>query len=296
MNTQHMHALITVAHCGSINKASLELGISAPSLKHELDGIEQETGVRVFERSFSGMSLTPSGEVLVDAFQRALDTIDEGVRNARLTAQRGGLAVRVIYVPFHFSEPAGLYSQAIAQYHKEHPDVSVSLKQVKRHGVAGPADVLLGAVDPVATETVGRFLMYIPLYVCVGLDHPLVWRKTVQLADLDLYRLLVPNRETFLHVTAGVLPYLDGRGHDVDWSTAPQLDTAHITIQCLTTYSAAIVIGPNPPIMQTLAAIPLEGYSFAYELYTRKDADPTVLEYAEFISEFYHKATAAPTL
>ena len=107
-------------------------------------------------------------------------------RASRLNA--AGAAVRVVYVPFHFSEPAGLYSQAIAQYHKEHPDVSVSLKQVKRHGVAGPADVLLGAVDPVATETVGRFLMYIPLYVCVGLDHPLVWRKTVQLADLDPYR------------------------------------------------------------------------------------------------------------
>ena len=48
---------------------------------------------------------------------------------------------------------------------------------------------------------------------------------------------------------------------------------------------------PRDPRSVEKTAILSMGYSFAYELFTREDADPTVLEYAEFTAKFFQEAT-----
>lgn len=57
--------IIAVAECKSISKAAEILYISQPSLSRFCSKLEDELGLRLFERSGSGVSLTEAGAVYV---------------------------------------------------------------------------------------------------------------------------------------------------------------------------------------------------------------------------------------
>ena len=57
--------VIAVAECGSISKAADMLYISQPSLSRYISKLEVELGLRLFQRSSDGISLTEAGEVYI---------------------------------------------------------------------------------------------------------------------------------------------------------------------------------------------------------------------------------------
>ena len=58
MNLQQLKYVITVAETKSITKAAGQLYISQPSLSNAIKGLEEETGIAIFVRSRSGVTLT----------------------------------------------------------------------------------------------------------------------------------------------------------------------------------------------------------------------------------------------
>ncbi len=61
MTLQQLNYAITIAECGSLNKAAEILYVSQPSLSSALRELEKEVGIRIFHRSGRGVSLTPDG-------------------------------------------------------------------------------------------------------------------------------------------------------------------------------------------------------------------------------------------
>lgn len=69
-----------VAHLGSIQAASRELGISASAIHRQIAAIEGALGELLFERDAKGMTLTPTGRLVLDLAR------DWRLDNARLWA------------------------------------------------------------------------------------------------------------------------------------------------------------------------------------------------------------------
>ncbi len=73
-----LESFICVAECGSFNKASELLFVSANAIKKRIVSLENETGVQLFERTVKGVNLTPSG----CAFYNDAKNIVENYKNA----------------------------------------------------------------------------------------------------------------------------------------------------------------------------------------------------------------------
>lgn len=64
--------ITTVADCKSVTAAAKKLYISQPSLSHIISKVEQDTGVKLFDRGTAPISLTYAGEIYVETARRIL--------------------------------------------------------------------------------------------------------------------------------------------------------------------------------------------------------------------------------
>lgn len=70
------HAL-EVAKSGSLSKAAEELLIAAPNISRSIKELEADLGITIFDRTQSGMVLTPDGEEFINFAKGILGQIDE---------------------------------------------------------------------------------------------------------------------------------------------------------------------------------------------------------------------------
>lgn len=68
-----------IAHHGSFAKAAKEMGVTRAALSQNLKALETRLNVRLMHRTTRNMSLTESGQKLLDALQPALVTIDDAL-------------------------------------------------------------------------------------------------------------------------------------------------------------------------------------------------------------------------
>lgn len=77
MNLLHMKHAIEVAKAGSLGKAAEALMIAAPNISRSIKELEADLGITIFERTQSGMKLTPEGEEFIRFAKGILGQIDE---------------------------------------------------------------------------------------------------------------------------------------------------------------------------------------------------------------------------
>lgn len=68
MDIRQLEYFRKIAETGSISEAARQLSLSQPPLSYQLRALEEELGVRLFERSRQGVALTEAGKLL---YQRA---------------------------------------------------------------------------------------------------------------------------------------------------------------------------------------------------------------------------------
>lgn len=76
MRTEQLYYLITVARCGSMNKASKELFLTQPALSAAISSLEKEIGTALIKRSKSGVTLTNIGKRVYDDALNILDNVN----------------------------------------------------------------------------------------------------------------------------------------------------------------------------------------------------------------------------
>ena len=76
MNTKLLQQFSMVAHAGSITEASKRLHIAQPALSHAIGNLEEEVGVKLFERHRRGVRLTEPGTVLLEHAHTILRQIE----------------------------------------------------------------------------------------------------------------------------------------------------------------------------------------------------------------------------
>jgi len=119
-----LRVLMHTARTGSLTGAAGVLGITPAAASATLKRLENQLGVRLFERSTRAMRLTPPGQALLDYASRAFDLIAEG--EAQIADDRASL-VGLIRV----SAPSDLARTCLLPWFDEflalHPGVELSL-------------------------------------------------------------------------------------------------------------------------------------------------------------------------
>ncbi len=125
MNLLHIKYAVEVAETGSINKAAERLLIGQPNLSRAVKELECSLGIKIFDRSAKGMTLTPEGETFMSYAKSILGQVDA----LEATFTKG------LYVKQRFSaaaHPSGYISEAFASFSmslSDKPDAELIYKE-----------------------------------------------------------------------------------------------------------------------------------------------------------------------
>lgn len=154
MDLNALKLFVHAAEAGSISEAARRSGSPLPTVSRQLRKLEDELGLRLFERSPKGVVLTPAGNQLLENARPALASLAE-------TEQRlhhaSGVAGRLrISMPPHVEPLWELFRAFRSQYPAVTLDVFVTDRAVDL--VADGIDVALRVGERGAANYVGRTL------------------------------------------------------------------------------------------------------------------------------------------
>jgi len=76
MNLKQLRYFVRITECGSLSKASEELGIAQPALSQQLGALESELGVQLLMRHSRGVTLNDVGQMMTLHFKAILSDVD----------------------------------------------------------------------------------------------------------------------------------------------------------------------------------------------------------------------------
>ena len=124
MDLQTLRFFIAAAEAGSLSAAADSMHYAQSNLSSRIRQLEEEIGEQLFYRHKRGVILTAKGQVLYEYAQRVLKLSDEAVTVMRdMDHARGKLALGSLEAIALIDLP-----QLLAAYHKQCPDVSLSLQ------------------------------------------------------------------------------------------------------------------------------------------------------------------------
>lgn len=127
MNTKQIQYALALSETLNFSQVADQLGISQPALSKQIQNIENELGVKLFDRNHSPMTLTPAGEYFVRNARELLYK-EEQLRKALSQFQSGESGRLVIGVtPFR---SLYLMPELVKQLRNQYPGVCVSLQEV----------------------------------------------------------------------------------------------------------------------------------------------------------------------
>ncbi|MDO4268642.1 MAG: LysR family transcriptional regulator [Eubacteriales bacterium] len=170
MDFREMLYITTVADLQSVTAAAKKLYISQPSLSHIISKVEQDVGVRLFDRGTSPITLTYAGEKYVETARRVL-MLNDNLRRELVDIGLGDKGRICFGMP---TERAGYMLPAVARQFKEkYPHMELRLMESN-------ADELLQALlrDEISFYIVPRDPEELP----AGLKTELIYRERLYFA------------------------------------------------------------------------------------------------------------------
>jgi LysR family transcriptional regulator, nitrogen assimilation regulatory protein len=126
MDLRHTRTFVTVAELGTVSKAALRLRLTQPALSRQISDLEQELGLRLFDRVGRRLLLTSEGEQLLSEC-RALLTHAGAVRERAELLRRGDRGVlKVAASPQHIES---VFLQFLHLYAERFPNVEVRVSE-----------------------------------------------------------------------------------------------------------------------------------------------------------------------
>jgi DNA-binding transcriptional LysR family regulator len=124
MDLRHTRTFVTVAELGTVSKAAQHLRIAQPALSRQISDLEQELGIKLFDRVGRRLVLTGEGEQLLGDC-RALLSCATAVGERAQQLQRGDTGVLKVAASPQIIE--GTISEFLRLYVQHYPKVQVKL-------------------------------------------------------------------------------------------------------------------------------------------------------------------------
>ena len=194
---KQLRAFCHAARTGSITLAAEELFLSQPSVTLQIQALEREFGITLFERRGPHIKMTPEGEMLYKLAEPLVDGIDK--LHETFAAQYGvlesgelNIAAGESTILYILPEPMKLFAEA-------YPNIRLKLHNVTgRDGLAmlraDEADFAVGSMLEVPEDITYRPVVTYNPTLITSLDHPLAKKENVTLADISPYGLILPPR------------------------------------------------------------------------------------------------------
>ena len=126
MDLRRLRTFVAVAELGTVSKAALRLRIGQPALSRQISDLQQELGLRLFDRVGRGLVLTAEGEQFLEDCRGALGHINSLGERVELLRRRDRGVLKVAAAPQTIES---VLSTFLPRYAGRFPNVHVKLTE-----------------------------------------------------------------------------------------------------------------------------------------------------------------------
>ena len=258
MDTQLLSAFLAVADAASFSVAAERLHLTQPAVSKRIAALEEQLGVRLFDRIARHVSLTENGQRLLPRAQRILREIEDTERVIRdlSGSVSGPLAIATSHhIGLHRLPPV------LRAFSRRHPDVRLQIEFMdseKAHDAVAQGTIELAVITLApagsAPRLQAREVWPDPLSVMVARDHPLAGRGRVSIRELAQHPAVLPGPGTY---TGQILQQLfDASGVRLEVS----METNYLeTLRMLAAIGLGWSVLPDSMRTEELVALELPG-------------------------------------
>jgi len=194
---QQLRGFCYTAQMRSVSKAAERMFLSQPSVSLQIQALERELNVTLFDRRGPKLNLTPDGMTLLDLalpLVKAMDSLDEEFASRRKAVDRGRIDVAaggstILYV----------LPKYVEQFVHLHPGVEVILHNVTGKAglellMAGEVEFAVGPLLETPADLVFHPIVSYDPVLITCLNHPLARLKHLTLKHVSKYPLILPPR------------------------------------------------------------------------------------------------------
>lgn len=183
------HIVIAVAEAGSMSRAAQELAVSYPVISKTISDLEHTLGVKLFDRSISGVEPTHYGRALLASGVAAFDEIRKGLQQIEFIKEPDAGELRI---GSSIVVDAGLLPAVIERFSIDYPRASL---QVLHENIATQqydnlrnrnVELVLGRIPAAMAESdlVAETIFDEPDVIAAGTDSPWAKRRSLALREL----------------------------------------------------------------------------------------------------------------
>lgn len=250
ITVRQLEVFAAAARAPSFTEAAGQLGISQPALSETIRRIEQELGLRLFERTTRKVALTADGRALAGLAEEVVRDVRSGLKDL---AERGARRPRIA-IALLPSVAAAILPQAVAGLRAHYPEAEVSVFDVLHEraaalveeGVADMAVTMRPAGDALAFEPLGSDRVHL----LMPKGHPLAGRSPLPWAALAPFPFVALAR------TTSVRRMVDNAMAAADLALAPRYEVEQIP-SAVALVAAGLGITALPEL--TFAMFPRKG-------------------------------------
>jgi len=184
-----LHIALSVAEAGSMTRAAEELAVSYPVVSKTISELERTLGVKLFDRSVSGVEPTHYGRALLESGVAVFDEMRKGLQQIESIKQPDAGELRI---GSSIVTDAGLLPAIIERFSRDFPRAvvhvlpeNIAIQQYDNLRDRN-VELVLGRLPTTMTESdlVAEPLFDEPNVVVAGSESPWAKRRNLTLAEL----------------------------------------------------------------------------------------------------------------
>lgn len=184
MQLTQLHYFCTVARCNSMSHAAEELWISQSALSKAITSLEDELGVKLFDRVGRSIRLNEAGRIYYHQVSHILFLLSDATKQLRDLRSITSNEVRVVFTAANFI--CSWMREAFIEKYPEYSLRAYSCYAVSNYDLV-ENDFYIYASPTVCEELESKLLLEEELMLAFSKDHPLAKEDEVDMADTADY-------------------------------------------------------------------------------------------------------------
>ena len=185
-NLRHLKYFIATAELGQVSRAAIELSVSQSAVTAAIRELEAVLGVRLFQRSSLGMSLTEGGRRFLASGYDVIAKVEDSLQTSEAIALKGTLDLAASYTVMGYFLPVHL-----DRLTRTLPDIKLHLREMSRTAlenalVSGQIDIGVALTSNITNPEIStETLIRSPRRLWLPSRHHLLSREKVTLEEIS---------------------------------------------------------------------------------------------------------------
>ena len=201
MNSLQISYFLAVCKYNSFTETARKLYVSQPAVSKQIFALEEELGVRLFNREYKKINITEEGQIFREVFEKNIALLNEAKTKTYQMTHQNHYALKIAVL--QGLEPSHLLYPTLQRFKQLHPDVNISLECLSHENLnsairLNQLDYVITLYPEVANDNLVHTheLYQTKLAFTVYQNHPFFNKTSLTKDDLKNQKILISTTGT----------------------------------------------------------------------------------------------------